>query len=57
MIYIVSLYDCIVHVLILCLFLQDGWTALHFAASSKDVGTTKLLINNGAEINVADKVL
>ena len=56
MIYIVSLYDCIVHVLILRLFLQDGWTALHFAASNNDVGTTKLLIKNGAEIDVADKV-
>ena len=36
--------------------LQDGWTALHFAAYNNHPNVTKVLIGNGADITVVDKV-
>ena len=32
-----------------------GMTALHFAAAKGSVGCIRLILNNGAEINVQDK--
>ena len=38
------------------LLLQDGWTALHFAARNNHPEIIKILITNGANITVVDKV-
>ena len=38
------------------LLLQDGWTALHFAATHNHLEIIKILITNGADITVVDKV-
>lgn len=36
--------------------LQLGWTALHFAARAKAILIVELLLNNGADVNIMDKV-
>ena len=38
------------------LLIQDGWTALHWAATNNSPEITKILITNGADITVVDKV-
>ena len=38
------------------LLLQDGRTALHFAASNNHPEMIKILITNGADITAVDKV-
>ena len=38
------------------LLLQDGWTALHYAASNNHREIIKILITNGADITAVDKV-
>ena len=38
------------------LLLQGGWTALHWAANDNHPETIKILISNGADITVVDKV-
>ena len=39
------------------LLLQDGWTALHYAASANHPEIIKTLIANGANITAVTKVL
>ena len=46
----------IVYILLLCLLLQDGWTALHFAAYNNRPEIIKILISNGVDITVVNKV-
>ena len=38
------------------LLLQNGWTALHLAAHNNCPEIIKILITNGADITVVDKV-
>ena len=38
------------------LLIQDGWTALHIAATINHPEIIKILITNGADITVVDKV-
>ena len=38
------------------LLLQDGLTALHWAAINNHPDIIKILISNGADINVVDEV-
>ena len=38
------------------LFLQDGWTALHFAASKNHLEIIKLLTSHGADITIVTEV-
>ena len=38
------------------LLLQNGWTALHWAASSNHAEVIKILITNGADITAVTKV-
>ena len=38
------------------LLLQDGWTALHYAASNNRPDIIKILITNGADITAVNKV-
>ena len=53
--HLISLYS--VHCSLKVFFLlQDGSTALHFAASINDIEIIKLLTSHGADITVADKV-
>ncbi len=40
----------------MCCILQAGWTALHRAASEGHLAIVTLLINNGCDINIIDKV-
>ena len=35
---------------------QDGWTALHWAANNNHPEIIKILISNGADITVVNKV-
>ena len=47
------------YVMTICLFvllLQNGHTALHLAASNNHPEVIKVLISNGADITVIDKV-
>lgn len=41
---------------LLVLLLQDGWTALHYAAYYNHPDLTKVLIAYGADITVVTKV-
>lgn len=36
---------------------QDGWTALHYAASHDHKTVVNSLLRHGADVNIADKVL
>ena len=35
---------------------QDGWTALHYAASHDHTAVVNSLLRHGADVNIADKV-
>jgi ankyrin repeat protein len=39
------------------LIIQDGRTALHIACEKQFVNVAELLITNGADLNIIDKVL
>ena len=47
---------CIIHVLVIVLLLQYGWTALHFATFNSHPEIIKLLNSNGADITAVNKV-
>lgn len=38
------------------MFLQEGWTALAFAASNGDAVMVQTLVDSGADVNLPDKV-
>ena len=38
------------------ILLQNGWTALHFAAYNKHAEIIKVLVSNGADISAINKV-
>ncbi len=40
----------------MCYVLQDGETALHRAANNGQLEIATLLINNGCDMNIIDKV-
>ncbi len=40
----------------MCYILQNGMTALHWAANNGHLDIATLLINNGCDMNIADDV-
>lgn len=40
----------------LCMFVQNKWTALHWACNSGHIGLAEYLIHNGADINMVNDV-
>ena len=49
-------YATILYTDVTCIFLQDRWTALHWAASRGHVQVVETLIRLGADVNALDKV-
>ena len=40
----------------LMLFVQDGYTALHYACYGGDVRVVEMLLNHGIDVKAVDKV-
>ena len=58
LVYLVEIYLYSVHCVSIAYYLslQNGWNALHFAASNNHPESIKLLISNGADITADNKV-
>ena len=54
--YTVLLYIAVLDELTMCLYTQDGWTALHWAAHEGKVDVVRLLTEAQAQINIQTEV-